>query len=368
MIALENFSLPVIFLVFAAGMLFLSIGINGLLLKFSFNLGTKNEFNQIRWASTTKPALGGVSFYIIFLISVIFFTIFFGNDQILLNARFLGLFVATSLGFLMGLADDAYNTKPLLKFVVQFLCAIIFIVTGNLIRVLPWEWLNVLLTILWVTGMMNSVNMLDNMDGVTASVSTVICIAVIMILFITGRFESIDLVILIGVMAGICGFLYYNWNPSRIYMGDSGSQFLGAFLAGIGIQYFWNGADYYGQIIQAKQILIPALIFIVPISDTTAVSINRLMKGKSPFVGGRDHTTHHLSYLGLSDRHVALLMIAISIFTMVVCVFVINNIKTWENWYTIVFSALFLLILVSLYSTTRISKPKQPQKKDKLAK
>jgi UDP-GlcNAc:undecaprenyl-phosphate/decaprenyl-phosphate GlcNAc-1-phosphate transferase len=363
MINLENFSLPVIFLVFSASMLLLSIGVNGLLLKFSFNLGGKNEFNQVRWSSTTKPAFGGVSFYIIFLISVIFFAIFFGNNQILLNAKFLGLFIATSMGFLMGLADDAYNTKPLLKFTVQFLCAIIFILSGNLIQAFPWQWMNIAVTILWVTGMMNSVNMLDNMDGITASVSAIICMSVIMMLIITQQYTSMDLVILVGVMSGICGFLYYNWNPSRMYMGDSGSQFLGVFLAGIGIQYLWNGADYFGQIVQAKQILIPALIFVVPICDTTTVSINRLLKGKSPFVGGRDHTTHHLSYLGLSDRHVAILMLAISIFTMSICVFVINNIRHWENWHTILFSSIFLIILIALYSTTRIGKPQKQQAK-----
>jgi len=358
MISLEHFTLPVILLIFAAGMLFLSIGINGLLLKFSFNLGAKNEFNQVRWASTTKPAFGGVSFYIIFLISVVFFSIFFESDQLLLNARFLGLLVASSLGFLMGLADDAYNTKPLLKFIVQFLCGLTFIFSGNLIQAFPWEWMNIAITLLWVTGMMNSVNMLDNMDGITASVSAVVCIAVIMILVITGQFTSLNLIVLVGVLAGIAGFLYYNWHPSRMYMGDSGSQFLGAFLAGIGIQYFWNGADYYAQIIQAKQILIPALIFVVPISDTTTVFINRLRKGKSPFIGGRDHTTHHLSYLGLSDRHIAILMICISLLTMSICVFVINNIKSWEVWHTVLFSALFAVILLSLYLTTWFGRPK----------
>ncbi|MBX7201877.1 MAG: undecaprenyl/decaprenyl-phosphate alpha-N-acetylglucosaminyl 1-phosphate transferase [Bacteroidia bacterium] len=339
-------------------MLFLSIGINGLLLKFSVNLGAKNEQSQVRWASTTKPAFGGVSFYIIFLISVVFFTIFFGNDELLLNAKFLGLFIASSLGFLMGLADDAYNTKPLLKFSVQLLCALIFIFSGNMIQAFPWEWMNIAVTILWVTGMMNSVNMLDNMDGITASFSMVACVAVIMMLVITEQFSSLSLVVLVGVLSGIGGFLYYNWNPSRMYMGDSGSQFLGAFLAGVAIQFMWNGTDYYGQIIQAKQILIPALIFIVPISDTTTVFINRLRKGQSPFVGGRDHTTHHLHYMGLSDRHVAIVMVAISLSTMAVCVFVINNIRVWGNQHTFLFSALALAILLALYSTTRFGKPK----------
>jgi UDP-GlcNAc:undecaprenyl-phosphate GlcNAc-1-phosphate transferase len=358
MIELGKFSLPVLYLVYIAGMFLISLVINGILLKFSMNLGAKNENNQVRWASTTKPAFGGVSFFLLFLVSIVFFAIFFGNGQILLNAQFLGLLTASSLGFLMGLADDAYNTKPFLKFAVQFLCALLFIFTDNCIQTFPWEWLNITLTFLWVVGMMNSINMLDNMDAITASVSTVICIGLAMILVFRGDFLNLDLVLLLGVIAGIGGFLYYNWNPSRMYMGDSGSQFLGAFLAGMSIHFLWNAPDYYGQYIPEKQILLVALLFIVPISDTTTVSINRLKRGQSPFVGGRDHTTHHLSYMGLSDRHIAMLMIAISLTTMVCGVFIINNIETWRWFHSLGFSILFLVIGGALYSTTLLSKPK----------
>jgi UDP-GlcNAc:undecaprenyl-phosphate GlcNAc-1-phosphate transferase len=358
MIDLGNFSLPIIYLIFFVGMLLMSGAINGLLLKFSTNLGAKNEGDQIRWASTTKPAFGGVSFYIIFLASIVFYAIFFGNSQILLNAKFLGLLVASSLGFMMGLADDAYNTKPFLKFLVQFICAFIFIFTGNVIETFSYEWLNITLTMLWVIGMMNSVNMLDNMDGITSSVSLIICSGAAFILAFNEQYQSIDMVLILGVISGIAGFLYYNWHPSRMYMGDSGSQFLGTFLAGIGITYFWNSPDYYGEAVPAKQVLVVALMFIIPLIDTTTVSINRLLKGKSPFVGGRDHTTHHLSYMGLSDRHVAILLIVISLITMACAVLIINNIETWTHLHTFLFSALFLVIGISLYSTTRISKPK----------
>ncbi|MEZ5173531.1 MAG: MraY family glycosyltransferase [Bacteroidia bacterium] len=206
--------------------------------------------------------------------------------------------------------------------------------------------------------MMNSVNMLDNMDGITASVSLIICGGAAMILIFGEHYTGIDLVLLVGIMSSIAGFLYYNWNPSRMYMGDSGSQFLGTFLAGIGITYFWNAPDYHGAFIAEKQILIVALMFIVPLSDTTTVSINRLMRGQSPFVGGRDHTTHHLSYMGLSDRHVAMLLILISVFSMAVAVLIINNIETWTLSHTLIFGVLFLLIGGSLYATTKISKPK----------
>lgn len=355
----DNYSLIILYVLFGGAMLLFSFITNGLLLKFSFNLGAKNEATQIRWASTQKPASGGISFYILFLVSLVFCAIFSPGEKMLKNWEFMGLFCSITAGFFMGLADDAFNTKPFLKFIVQFLCAIIFIASGIYIKVFPWEWLNMFTTILWVVGLMNSINMLDNMDGITAGVSLIICISVLMSLLFIRDYESIYVAILIGVSAGLLGFLYYNWNPSKIYMGDSGSQFLGVFLAGITIKHLWNASDFYGNVVQAKQILIPALIFIVPISDTATVSINRIMKGKSPFVGGKDHTTHHLSYLGLSDRHVAILMICISIFTMVISVFVINTIADWHIYHTIIFSFIFLIIMVSLYLTTVFGKIKK---------
>jgi UDP-GlcNAc:undecaprenyl-phosphate GlcNAc-1-phosphate transferase len=357
-IDLTYFTNPVIYIVFASAMLILSIVINGLLLKFSVNLGTKNEQEQVRWAPTSKPALGGISFYILFLFSIVFYAIFFGNSKLLLNTKFLGCFTATSLGFMMGLADDAYNTKPFLKFLVQFICGIILVLTGNSISVFSYEWLNYLVTVFWVVGMMNSINMLDNMDGITASISIIVCIAACMIILTNQDYYNLYFIILIGTIAGISGFLYFNWNPSRMYMGDSGSQFLGAFLACIGAEFFWNGPDNFGENIPSKQIIIAILIFIVPIADTTTVSINRIMRRQSPFVGGRDHTTHHLSYMGLSDRQVAFVLILLSLFTMTISVLVINYIPNWGIAHTIGFGALFLLIVSGLYSTTKISKPK----------
>lgn len=355
---LDNFSLPVIYIIFIVGMLFLSIAINGILIKFSKNLGAKNEVDQVRWAATTKPAFGGVSFFILFLSSIVFYSIFFGNGQILMNSKFIVIVTVCSLGFIMGLADDAYNTKPFLKFAVQFICAFLFIISGNGIHTFQYEWVNVILTFFWIVGIMNSINMLDNMDAITASVSTVICVALAMVLVFRSDFLNLNLILLLGVMAGLTGFLYYNWNPSRMYMGDSGSQFLGAFLGGMAIEYLWNAPDYLGHAIPEKQLLLVALIFVVPLSDTVTVSFNRIKKGQSPFVGGRDHTTHHLSYMGLSDRHIAMLLITISLSSLFMGIIIINNIETWQRFHSLLFATLFIVISGALYSTTIIGKPK----------
>jgi UDP-GlcNAc:undecaprenyl-phosphate GlcNAc-1-phosphate transferase len=303
---------------FAIGCIFFSFIINLVLLKFFRNLmfrNTESDKTAVRWASQSKPPLGGISFYIIFLISLIVYFIFFKEDSAELKS-IMGLLVCTSLAFLMGLADDAYDTKPLLKLTAQILCGIVLIMTDTYIRIFPYEILNYLLTVFWVTGMMNSINMLDNMDAITGGVSFIIILSALFMLFFSAPFNALHAFIFVGVASAIAGFLYYNWHPSKIYMGDTGSQFLGALLATIGIMYYWNGNSGADESLPLKNLLCTLLVFLMPIIDTTIVVINRISRKQSPFVGGKDHTTHALAKLGLGDRKVAITFIGITIISI----------------------------------------------------
>lgn len=335
--------------------------INGLFLKFSRTLGVKDQNeSMVRWSSTSKPALGGLSFYILFLFSIASYSILFEavtyiNDII----RFLGVMAACSLGFVVGLADDAYNTKPFLKFFAQFSSAIILIATGTSINLSGITYIDYPLTILWVVGLMNSINMLDNMDGITTMVSISVILAVIYMLITKGEVLSIYFITMLGVLAALLGFLYYNWNPSKMYMGDTGSQFLGVFLAAIGILYLWNGHAEINFRIQTKQFIVALLVFIVPIIDTTTVTINRLLKGQSPFVGGKDHTTHHLSYLGLSDRQVALTFFGLSFLSVIFLIIIDRFILRWEYIHFAIFLSYFLILFGFLFGITRVNKAKE---------
>lgn len=327
--------------------------INGILLRFSKNLGMRNiDENQIRWASTSKPALGGISFYIIFLFSVSLISVVNPENRIMENKQFLGLLAAVTLAFLVGLADDAYNTRPYLKFSAQLTCGLLLASTGTYIKLFDSEFLNHTLTVIWVVGIMNSINMLDNMDAITSLVSFFIILNVLIIMLFLNGFDSFLFLILIGVMASIIGFLGYNWHPSKIYMGDTGSQFLGALLAAIGIVYLWNTPFDVEFKYQSKQILITLIVFLLPVADTTTVIINRLIKKQSPFIGGKDHTTHHLSYLGLNDKQVALLFISISLVSVLIaCLIIYLNI--WNNLFVIVCAIYLLIIAGALYGITK---------------
>ncbi len=313
--------------------------------------------NNIRWGSRSKPALGGISFFLNFLFAISFFFMISDQHDILENVKFSGLMLAVTIGFLVGLADDAYNTKPLLKFSAQVLCGVILCLTGTYINLFNSILLNYFITIFWIVGIMNSINMLDNMDAITTTVSISIIISALFVLVALNSFKSIEFIVLIGVLSALVGFLFYNWNPSKIYMGDTGSQFLGVLLGAMAITCFWNTPFDELRHMQTKQILLTITIFIIPIVDTTTVTINRLSKGKSPFVGGKDHTTHHLSYAGFSDRQVAIIIGSISMFSCLITLYILT-LSFWNLLIAGFLAAYFLTVFGVLFYITKTRKPK----------
>lgn len=348
-----------IYTAFFFGMILSTVMVNTILLKFSTNLGTRNNDGLIRWSSNSKPALGGISFFIIYLFSMIFYVAVAKVIETQIDIELLSFLLACSLGFIMGLADDSFNTKPIIKFGVQFICTLLFIWSENYIKVLPEEWMNYLLTFLWVVGLMNSINMLDNMDAITTVVSVGILTGVLLFSITTESGDSIYTICSLGVLASLIGFLYHNWHPSKMFMGDTGSQFLGVFLAWLGIRYFWNSPDAYGHPIQSKQILMAVMIFVAPIADTFTVSLNRIKAGKSPFVGGRDHTTHHLVYNGFRERQVALIFLGITLISVFLSYNFIFYVRDWDMTDIIIWSAYVCLVIGGLYYTTMTTKAKE---------
>jgi len=311
----------------------LSLAINYLLLKFSFNLGTRNNlaFRQVRWTAHVKPSIGGISFFIIFLLSWGIYGFISQEKGIVPDKQIIGIVAATSLGFLAGLYDDAFNTNPLLKFVLQLSCGIILISFNVKVNISNLEFVNILFTLVWVIGLMNSINMLDNMDGVTASISAFIIAGLIGVLAIIGHAASdFYMLILIGVLGALVGFLRFNWSPSKIFMGDTGSQFLGVFLASTSMIFLWKFNEGNQGLLQVKPFVLPALFFIIPIIDATTVTVRRLLRGQSPFVGGKDHITHHFAYLGLKEKNIVLLLLATTLLSFPIALMLITNPLSWD--------------------------------------
>ncbi len=353
-----------VFSIFFICMIVFSILINTILLRFATNLGIRDkEFTMIRWSNKSKPSLGGISFFIVFFISLTVYSIFIDSSHVMRNISALGLIVTCTLGFIMGLADDAYNTKPLLKFSAQVFCGVIMIFSENTIEITPYDWLNYTLTILWVAGLMNSINMLDNMDAITTVVSIFIILMMLCVLAINQNYAGFEFFVLIGVGASLIGFLFHNWHPSKMFMGDTGSQFLGVFLAWFSIKLLWNAHDYLGHPVQFKQFSCVLIAFALPLIDTGIVSINRIRRGQSPFVGGRDHTTHHLSYLGLSDSQVAMLFIGISSLSLFIIIGILRFVEKWETAYTLLCSGYFVILFAVFFYITQNSGKKDEKEK-----
>ena len=279
-----------------------SFMINLFLLKkkhFKINI---SRIGYIRWAMNPKPTLGGYSFFFIFLL--LFIYIIFAQSFPFY------LVISLTIAFTFGFLDDNFHTSPFTKMIGQLLVSICFIANDIAIIVSDYQLFNTVFTIFWVVGMMNSINMLDNMDGIVTSVSIITLGIALMIIVQSGNINLIDVILIVGIIGALIGFLFYNWNPAKIYMGDTGSQFLGVFIAAFSIKYIWNLPISGSAFTNAYFVF---LVFLIPITDTTAVVIKRLSKGQSPFVGGKDHTTHHLYYNGVSERKIVLLFALISV-------------------------------------------------------
>ena len=342
----------VVYTAYFTGAVVFSILINYIFLQFAKNLGLRLKVETSnRWSPFQKPAFGGIPFYILFLLSFTSYAVFFNAEEPFPNRVMFGLISATALAFLMGLADDAFNTRPFLKLGVQILSGIILVSTGTYIQLFDSLWVNYILTVVWVVGMMNSINMLDNMDAVTAVVSIIILVSTLTIMGVTGNYANIYFFTLLGVLASLSGFLFFNWHPSRLFMGDTGSQFLGVFLAFVGIRFFWNGEWAEINLPVAGNFILILAIFALPLIDTTTVVVNRILRGQSPMVGGKDHTTHSLAFAGFNDKQVALIFGGLSVLFSFPVVYGIAFDTSYQEWlgfgivvfFLVVFSIFFFL-------------------------
>jgi len=331
-----------------------SLLINYILLRFAQTLGMRdNHEHEVRWNPQIKPSLGGISFYVVFLFAFIF-TILLPQKSAGFNIQIIGILMASTLAFLMGLADDAFNTQPLLKFLTQMFCGLIIIFSGHSMTIFQNQFFNYLLTLVWVVGMMNSINMLDNMDGISAIVSMLACSFMVFVNISLFENSSYATTLNLGVLGALCGFLVYNFHPSRMFMGDTGSQFLGLFLAVMGIDNCWNNptSELVNSFPIANPVLV-ALVFLLPLTDTISVIINRLRAGRSPFVGGKDHTTHHLFFKGITEKRIALLFCGTGGLAIMFAYSLVINFSYTLYYISISYA---LLVGISLYLNTIITR------------
>jgi UDP-GlcNAc:undecaprenyl-phosphate GlcNAc-1-phosphate transferase len=241
------------------------------------------------------PLLGGAAIYTAFVVTLLLF-----GDRAHIR-ELVGILVGATLISLFGLADDRWGLSAPLKLLGQVLAAVVLLVGGTQVQLFALPWLNWALTIVWVVGITNALNFLDNMDGLSGGAATIAAAFFLLLAFMNEPRQ-----VLVGAMAaaliGACvGFLRYNLNPATIFMGDTGSLFIGFILAALAIKLRFLGN------VPAVTWMVPVCVLGLLIFDTALVCVSRLRRGVNPFTtAGKDHLSHRLHALGLTKREAVL--------------------------------------------------------------
>jgi len=274
-----------------AGSLVLAISGTPLARLIAPRMGMVDQPDARKIHARPMPHLGGAVIVLASMAVVVLF-----RNQIEFG-QLVSILLGGALVSLLGALDDRWGLSPFVKLAGQFLAAGILIASGVTVRVLPEELhaLNVLLTALWVVGITNAFNLLDNMDGLSSGVAAVA--AVFFTLLAAMSNQSHVSALSAAVLGATLGFIIYNFNPASIFMGDSGSLFLGFVLASIGIKLrFPDNVPFVTW-------MVPVLVLAVPLFDTTLVFVSRLRRRLNPLTTpGKDHTSHRLVAAGFTTR------------------------------------------------------------------
>ncbi|MCB9422425.1 MAG: undecaprenyl/decaprenyl-phosphate alpha-N-acetylglucosaminyl 1-phosphate transferase [Ardenticatenaceae bacterium] len=259
----------------------------------AIGLGFVDAPAQRKLHGTPMPLMGGVA---IFAGAIIAVALFAGE----LPRQVVGVVMASSIVALTGLVDDRRSLPAWIKLLGQLAGFSILAYWGVRVRLPLPLWLNYVATFVWLAGISNAINFLDNMDGLSAGISGVAAAFILLMGLQNGQFLVSSLAA--AVLGACLGFLRYNFKPAQIFMGDVGALFLGFLLAVLGLQLrFPDNSNFVTW-------MVPVMILGLPIFDTTLVVISRLRRGVSPNTAGKDHISHRLVAMGFGQREAVLLL------------------------------------------------------------
>ncbi len=328
----------VTYLVVFSGVLVLAIVGTPLARQLGLRIAMDEPEPGRRVHTVPTPRLGGVAIFT----STLLVTLLLGRQFKLHQLS--GILVGATLMSLMGFWDDRYTLSPWVKLIGQLLAVGLLLITDVKIATLRLPLLNYTATIIWVVGITNGINFLDNMDGLSGGIAAIAAGHFALMCSFTGQYLVGALSV--AVMAACIGFLIYNWNPAMIFMGDSGSLFLGFVLAAIGIKLRFPENEPF------ITWMIPLLVLGVPIFDTTLVVLSRLRRGLNPLTTpGTDHSSHRFSYAGFSRREAVLILYIVGFILGLVALFV-TEAQALESYIVGV-----IVVLAGLYGLWRLERP-----------
>ena len=279
--------------------------------KLAFKIGAVDiPKDSRRMHKEPVPRLGGLAIVFGFAVAILCFNFGF-SKQIIATVAGAAIIVV------MGIIDDCRDLNAKLKFVIQIIAALVVIFFGDIrIKVftnpnifsdeLYWilpQWFSVIITVVWIVFITNAVNFIDGLDGLAAGVSAIMSVSLV---FISARLGEYSIALIgIALMGGCFGFLPFNFNPAKIFMGDTGSTFLGFMLATVSVQGVFKS---YAVISFA----VPLLILGLPLFDAAFAMLRRILTGKNPMSADRGHLHHRLIDMGFSQKQTVFILYAIS--------------------------------------------------------
>jgi UDP-GlcNAc:undecaprenyl-phosphate GlcNAc-1-phosphate transferase len=259
-----------------------------------------------RWHRRPTPALGGIGI-VLGLGAGVGLALVVGELEP--SYELLGILGGAAVVFAFGLADDLLSLPPLVKLVGQVAAGAVVLASGIRVQIVDNEVLATVLGLLWLVGITNAFNLLDNMDGLAGTLA-VVAAAFFAIDAVTIHPDRLLLAVSLALAFAVAGFLPFNFRlrrPAAVFMGDSGSQTLGLALAALGLATSWKVAET-----TVATLILPLLVLAVPILDTALVTAVRLVEGRPLHQGGRDHASHRLARSGISEKGTVALLAAIA--------------------------------------------------------
>ncbi|TJY42037.1 undecaprenyl/decaprenyl-phosphate alpha-N-acetylglucosaminyl 1-phosphate transferase [Cohnella pontilimi] len=317
--------------------------------KFAFRVGAVDVPNARKVHSRIMPRMGGLAIFSSFTLVVLLFLAFIPHNLMLAyNRNLIGaLLTGGTIIVLLGALDDRFDLNAKLKFLVQIAAACVvvfgFDIRMNIVNI-PFgsamqplgDWVAIPLTIFWIVGVTNAINLIDGLDGLAAGVSAIAIGSILTM----GVFMNNGTVVLLSILllGSIVGFLFFNFHPAKIFMGDSGALFLGFSLAMLSMLGFKQ--------VTIVSFVTPLLIIGVPLSDTFFAIVRRKVNGKPIFTADKGHLHHCLQRLGFSHRKTVLIIYSIAAF-FGACAVVqsVLSARGLGNWVTFVVICVLVFLL-----------------------
>lgn len=354
-----------VFLMLGTTFLF-SLCITPVIKMIAKHVGAMDIPNERKVHKVPMPRLGGLSIFFGFLLGYMLF----GEQSIVMNSILIASFVV----ILIGVFDDIKPLKASVKFIGQLVAACIIVFYGNIILrdvsafgiYIDFGYFSIPFTIFFILGCINCMNLIDGLDGLAAGISSIYFATIGIIAIMQGKF-GLDFLLTFIMLGSTLGFLVHNFNPATIFMGDSGSMFLGLIISVIALLGFKN--------VTMTSLIIPLLLLAIPILDTIFAIIRRTLKGEKISTPDKYHIHHQLLKRNLSQRQTVLAIYVINIlFAIASIVYVLKDAKLGYIIYGILLAIVLIFILTTdvVYDSSSLRDKikrkilkKEPEKKTK---